>query len=206
MVNIIQLNNDPHAQTQALLPWHLNGTLVGAEAAQIEAHLSECAECRADLEMERALGLQLKALLGDADRGWATLRARIDKVRSPSPQATLFGRAIPLRWVWAAQAASLALLISLLALGLAQPHAPYRTLGSAPSAAASNLIVMFKPESSESSFRAVLAQNQARIVDGPTSAGAYVLHVAPDQRQQVLARLKADRNISLAEPIDGDDR
>lgn len=211
MVDIIHLNDDPHAQTQLLLPWYVTGTLAEKEAAQVARHLSECAECREDLDMEKALAREVRDLPRDADRGWAALRARIEAppAEGPAParrRAALFSRPIPLGWALAAQAASLAFLIPILALTLARPQPLYRTLGSASGPAAGNLIVIFKPDAREATLRSILAQSQARIVDGPTSTDAYVLHVAPDRRTEVLARLKGDRSVSLAEPIDGDVR
>ncbi len=56
MVDIIRLHGDPHKQTQTLLPWYANGTLDADEVAVVEAHLSECAECRDELKSEQALG------------------------------------------------------------------------------------------------------------------------------------------------------
>lgn len=207
MVDIIHLNDDPHEQTQLLLPWYVNGALTGAELAKVVKHLSSCAECREDVAMERAMAAQIKALPGAADSGWAKLKARVDGAETAPDNGavTPFRRRIPLWWALAAQAASLAILVPLATFGLMRPPpALYRTLGSPPSAAAGNVIVVFRPESSEATLRAILVQNQARIVDGPTSTDAYVLHVAAEQRQAVLARLKSDRNVVLAEPIDGD--
>ena len=103
------------------------------------------------------------------------------------------------------RAASLAILIPVLAFALARPQLLYRTLGAAPVAAPGNLIVIFRPDSSEAALRAILMQNQARIVDGPTAADAYVLHVAADRRAAVLARLKTDRDVALAGPTGGVD-
>lgn len=206
MVDIIHLNDDPHAQTQLLLPWHVNGTLRDPEAAQVAQHLSECAECREDFEMETALAREVRSLPGDADRGWAALKAQVEKRAPTPPRPPLFNRRIPLRWALLAQAASFAVLIPILALTLARPQPHYRTLGSASGPAAGNLIVIFKPEASEATLRTILTQSQARIVDGPTATDAYVLHVAADRRDAVLARLKGDRHISLAEAIDGDIR
>jgi anti-sigma factor RsiW len=203
MVEIIRLNDDPHAQTQLLLPWYMIGALKDKESAQVEKHLSECAECRADVAMEKALAHEITTLAGDVEPGWAALKARIDGVGIAPRKA---GPRIAIGWAVAAQAASLAILVPTLTFTLARPQFLYRTLSSAPSAASGNLIVVFKPEASEATLRTVLMQNQARIVDGPTSTDAYVLHVAADQRAVVLARLKSDRNISLAERIDGDPR
>ena len=43
----------------------------------------------------------------------------------------------------------------------------------------------------------------ASIVDGPTTADAYLLHVAPQQRHRALAKLQSDDNVQMAQPIDG---
>lgn len=204
MVDIIHLNDDPHAQTQLLLPWYVNGTLKETEEAQVARHLAECAQCREDLKMEQALAREVRTLPA-ADRGWAALKARVEQPSAATPpQARTPGRRIPLSWALAAQAASFAVLIPILAVTLARPQPLYRTLGSASGAAAGNLVVVFRPDASEATLRSILTRSQARIVDGPTATDAYVLHVAADRRAAVLARLKGDRNIALAQPIDGD--
>jgi hypothetical protein len=200
MVDIIHLNDDPHTRTQRLLSWHVTGVLDAKEAAEVEAHLCACAECREDFEIEKMLARRIRTLPCDDEPGdWATLEAAIDGApRKAAAWRQPMG--MPL-----ARAASLALLIPILAFSLARPQSPYRTLGSAAVAVPGNLIVSFRPEASEAALRMTLIQNQARIVDGPTPADAYVLHVAAERRAAVLARLKDDRNVSLAEPIGGDD-
>jgi hypothetical protein len=42
----------------------------------------------------------------------------------------------------------------------------------------------------------------ASIVSGPTSTGAYLLHVDPRQRQSALTKLRANDEVQLAEQID----
>jgi anti-sigma factor RsiW len=209
MVDVIRLHGDPHAQAQRLLPWYVNGSLETEEQAQVEAHLADCPECREDLKAEQALARQVRTLPSDVERGWAALKARVEG-DSPEPRRSvarpLFGRRIPMGWAIAAQAASIAILVPLLVLALSRAQPLYRTLGSAPTAASGNLVVIFKPDSPEQTLRTILMQNHARIVDGPTSTDAYVLHVAQGRRAEVLARLRSDHNISLAEPIDGDAR
>ena len=204
MADIIRLNGDPHAQTQHLLPWYVTGALADKELSLVETHLGECAECREDVEIEKTLARHVRTLPCDVERGWQTLKARLDgaALAGPPRKATLLGRRIPIGWAVAAQAASLAVLAPLIVLTLLRPPLLYRTLGSAPAAGVGNVIVVFEPRASEASLRAILLQNQARIVDGPTGADAYVLQVAPDRRAEVLARLKSDQNISLAEPIE----
>ena len=209
MVDIIRLHGDPHAQVQRLLPWYLNGSLDGEEAAQLEAHLEDCAECREDLKAEEAMARQIRTLPSDADRGWTALKARVEGGKAAPRQGSdraLFGRRVSLGWAVVAQAACLALVIPIVAVTLSRPQPLYRSLGSAPTAESGNLVVIFKPDISEQALRSTLTQNGARIVDGPTSADAYVLHVPAARRSEILARLKADHGISLAQPIDGDAR
>jgi anti-sigma factor RsiW len=205
MADIIRLNDDPHAQTQHLLPWYVTGALDGQELAQVEQHLSQCAECREDAEIEKALAHQVRSLPCDVERGWATLKARIDGAPAARRKASLFNRRIPIGWAVAAQAAILAIVVPIMTFAPIRGALTYRTLGSAP-VAAGNLIVVFRPDAPEAAMRAILTQNQARIVDGPTSTGGYVLHVDPERHATVLARLKSEPNVSLAEPLDGADR
>src|SRR5665213_791995 len=127
MVDIIHLNDDPHAQTQLLLPWYVNGTLKDEDAAQVRKHVSQCAECRQDLEMETALAGHIQALPGDAERGWAAPKARVEGARPSSRKAALFSRPIPVKWALLAQAASIAILVSLTLIGSTRPTPLYRT-------------------------------------------------------------------------------
>jgi hypothetical protein len=49
----------------------------------------------------------------------------------------------------------------------------------------------------------MLGRAGASIVRGPTAAGAYLLHVEPKRRRAALTKLRADRQVQMAEPIDG---
>jgi hypothetical protein len=209
MVDIIRIHDDPHHQTQQLLPWYVTGTLDREETALVEQHLGECAGCREDLVTEAALATYVKALPGDgeqggADQGWAKLKAGMQAGQAGGVRAAM-RRYAATRWNLAG-ATSLAIAASVATFLLMRPPSLYQTLAAPPSATAGNVIVIFKPQAPEVALRAVLQRNGARIVDGPTSVGAYVLNVAEDQRAAVLARLKSDRNVSVAEPIDGDAR
>jgi hypothetical protein len=86
-------------------------------------------------------------------------------------------------------------------LSLSRPS--YRALGSAPPPASANMIVMFRSDATIEDVRRSLGSAGASIVDGPTSADAYLLHVAPQRRQAALATLRSDANVQMAEPIDG---
>jgi hypothetical protein len=67
-----------------------------------------------------------------------------------------------------------------------------------------NVIVMFRPNSSEADLRKLLDSSGATFAGGPTEADAYLLHVPVETRPRALAALRADPNVTLAQPIDGD--
>lgn len=209
MADIIRFNGDQHKQTQSLLPWYANGTLDPEEVAAVEAHLADCAECSAELETERMLAREIASL---PEQGWASLRARLEPPparRRPSPGA-LLRRRVPLGWAMAAQAACLVLVVGGAWIATSQPQTQtqtrtlYRALGSPVTAAAGNVVVMFRPTTSEAELRDALRRSGARVVDGPTVTDAYVLHVAADQQASALTQLRSNQHVVLAEPINGD--
>ena len=61
---------------------------------------------------------------------------------------------------------------------------------------------MFRADTTQSQLTALLRSNGASLVGGPTPADAYLLHVPAKSREQVLADLRADPHVLLAQPID----
>lgn len=223
MVEIIRLHGDPHKQAQTLLPWYVNGSLDPAEHAEVDAHVRDCPTCQADLKLERALGAEIANLPIDMDRGWANLRdqvlqqeATLQQGRAPQPRRraasawrqsrAFLRRPVAVGWAFAAQAASLILVVGVGAAFTLQTRPVYHTLGAAPSAAVGNVVVVFKPTTPEQALRGALNQSGARLVDGPTVSDAYILHVKASERAKALTRLRSDADVVLAEPIDGDAR
>lgn len=207
MTKIFNFEDARHQQTQGLLPWYVNGTLDAAEAAAVEKHLAECDECRADLARERVLGREMAHLPLDADHGWEKMRAQLeDKAQSPRPADHLLRRRVPLGWALAAQAACLALAVGATAWLAPGPTPAYRALGASTPPTHGNVVVIFKPDISEATLRGALREVGARVVDGPTTADAYVLHVDAAHRADALVRLRANGEVTLAEPIDAEPR
>jgi len=205
MTNIIRLHGDPHQQIEALLPWYVSATLDAEETALVECHLAECAACRAELESERALAAEIANLPPETDQSWSALRARIEV---PSPARGLGGAGWlrrPAAAGWA-MAASLAMVGAVLWLAANPAKPAYHTLSAPAAPAPGNVVVIFKPTTSEQEMRTVLGRSHARLVDGPTASDAYVLHVASAERAAALSQLRADAHVVLAEPIDGDTR
>jgi hypothetical protein len=211
---ILPIDPDAHQAIQALLPWYLMQTLEADEAERVRAHLADCPRCQAELAFERQLQAAT-ALPGEAtadvEHGLAALRERIRHATPPAHRP--MGRwhrllrgwqagAPWLRWAAALQCAAL------LGLGTALLHAQfaadagYRALGSASPAAAGNLLVRFRPEASERELRQALQDSGARLVDGPTVTGAYLLHVPPAQQAEALRHLRAHAAVVLAESLE----
>jgi hypothetical protein len=198
--------HDAHGQAQMLLPWRVNGTLEPGEAAVFEAHLAECDECREDLAANLALrrlyaGIPVEpeparpALLGVLGAGRA----------SPAGSSlTFLKRGMASGWGRVAQAAVAAAAAVALVLVVApsQRDDGYRLLGSESAEAPGNAIVLFSPDTAERDLRSALEGVGARLVDGPTASGAYVVHVPEDGRTVALARLRQLPHVILAEPVD----
>ena len=226
--HIIRLRGDRHQDVQSLLPWYVTDRLEAPERAEVEAHLNECPECQAELRAERRLGAEVAASpvvasQGDVEHGWAQLRRRIEPKSPgrPSPgrislggwrgwfgagagAAVLQWRASPawLRWAAAGQFGLILLFAAYLLPSTRHEVASYRALGSAPAVASGNVVVIFRPDTSERQLREALKANDARIVDGPTATDAYLLHVPAAERGAALDRLRRQARIELAEPVD----
>ena len=197
MSNVIPLHGDPHQMTQELLPWYANGTLDLGEQRLVEDHLANCAECRAELESETR-------------RARAFVVLSDDPVALPVPTPPVTTRATPptrfsvTRFALIA-ASQVAIIGGSLALYSAFDHpadAEYHALSSqVATPAPGNVIVIFRPDVTEQVLRATLHAAQARIVDGPTAADAYVLSIAPAKLGQTVTMLRARPDVVLAQPI-----
>jgi hypothetical protein len=64
------------------------------------------------------------------------------------------------------------------------------------------VVVIFRPDARESAMRQALVAADAHLIDGPTAADAYVLHVPAAERARALAALRARHEVVLAQPLD----
>jgi hypothetical protein len=78
----------------------------------------------------------------------------------------------------------------------------YHALSAGPAESSGDMMVIFRPETPERSLRETLRASHARLVGGPTDADAYVLSVPMAERAAALARLRAQADILVAQPID----
>jgi len=197
----IPSDRDRHEELRGLLPWYVTGQLDTADTARVEAHLEGCAECQAELSFEERLEAEVARLPLEVENGWARMRQR---VAADQPQRRAL-RTLRAPWLgWGVAAAVTLGLAAVLAPTLRPAPAPgaYHALGAAPAAEPGNVVVIFRPDTTEKAMREALKASGARLVDGPTPADAYVLRVPAAKREAALASLRARREIVLAQPVD----
>jgi hypothetical protein len=206
---VVPSGSATHDAVQELLPWFVNHTLNADETALVREHLRSCAQCRADTERQKwicAIEPPTTAEM-DVDQSFRRLLGRIEEPQSPPAPAALprplrqaaGAGARWLRWALAAQAAVIAMLAVLLlpASGLLPA---YYGLGQSVKAEA-NIVVIFKPDTSEQELRQILREAGARVTDGPTAADAYLLRVDNAGQQHALGVLRSRTAVALAEPL-----
>jgi anti-sigma factor RsiW len=205
---IVDLLSSPHRAAEALMPWLINGSLSPAEQHELARHLNDCAACRAELERQRRLTHRYRETaaaepLADGSAAFARLAARLDAEALPAAR-----RARPVRG-WRLVAALQFCVIAALAwtVWLLRPDAPapdaapvYRGLAASPSASG-DAIVFFAGGATAAEVGRVLRQSGARIVDGPTAAGAYVLRFEHSATDAAVAALRAERAVIRVEPL-----
>jgi hypothetical protein len=206
-------SDERHDEAEELLPWYATGQLDELDRTRIERHLSECAQCREQVAVERRLVQELRSFSPEVESGWARVRAKIalplEHAKPTRPTRSIghsagellgrLKRPVVLRLA-VAQVAFASLAAGLL-IWLSQPA--YHALGSPPASGSANLIVMFRADATEQDMRDALRTANASIVSGPTAAGAYLLHVPAQQRRTAAMRLQSDDMVQLAQPIDG---
>jgi anti-sigma factor RsiW len=201
---ILPLETAEHSHVELMLPWYVNETLDTPEREQVEAHIGHCERCQADVAFQTRLrGLSgMLPVPNDVALGWNAIRGRIgQKTAAAAHKVNASHR---LRWwqlAWGIQGTlNVGLAIALAAVAL-RPE-PYRTLGTGPSTAAANALVVFKPTTTEAQIRAALRAGDARLVGGPTVTDFYLVQIAsPDPG--ALKRLRAQPGVSQVESLVG---
>lgn len=212
MGRVIRFRGGRHREVQELLPWYLTGSLDSADQERVDAHLSVCAECQAEVRFQKHLGPQIAELPLDVEQSWMRMRRRIDDDRAQRP------RHVQLAWLSLAGAGGMAwrnpvpwtggaLAGALAAIGILwmQPFGEfgrYHALSAATAPSTGNIMVIFRPDTPEQQLRQTLRASHARLVGGPTDADAYVLSAPPSSQAATLAALRASADVVTAQPID----
>lgn len=206
---LLPFDASTHAAVDALLPFYVNATLQGEELWLVEQHVRTCEKCQRELDWLRNIfaDLATSSLRSEAtctvvgaqqrfedDRIRRRWRTRIqDGLQTSTPWT---------RWLLAAQLAAIVILGTLVATE-GRDNASYRTLGTpSPSAQLQDSIaVMFDPSTPESELRQIVYSVGARIVDGPTVTGVFLLEMPKERVEEALKTLRAERAVRLAEDL-----
>jgi hypothetical protein len=209
MAEIYSLRPSEHEAVQQLLPWHVTGTLSAQEAARVESHLGECAECRDDLVAERSLARDVALLPLDVEDGWSGMATRMGAAHKTADRFGWLPRWRDVPTAWAMSGAIAASLVVAVVVSeprrSSAPEQTFHTLGSPAAAASGQAIVLFRPDTSAQQIGAILSAQGAKVIDGPTTAGAYVLRFDHNAASAIEA-LRRSNQVVLAEPLASDGR
>ncbi|HEX5683183.1 MAG TPA: zf-HC2 domain-containing protein [Ideonella sp.] len=211
-----------HQETWGLLPWLANGRADTVQRRRAQAHLADCADCRAELAREQYLAAAMAqpSVPGpDLSQGLARLMQRLDQATPARPSrpwlAIGTGRGATIRLSTAALLGALQLaLFAAAAAWWLHTSAPaagsasgYQTLTQAPSStppAGPGLRVVFHGGRPISELQALLVGHGLVIVSGPTEAGVFTLRPAATRPMRdidaLAAELRRSPTVAFAEP------
>ena len=201
---ILPLETAEHSHAEQLLPWYINETLDSAEREQVEAHIGQCERCQADVAFQTRLrGLSgTLAVPDNVAQGWNAIRGRLGPKTAAAPRKV--NASHRLSWWQLALGiqgtVTVGLAVALAAIALCPE--PYRTLGTGPSTAAANALVVFEPTATEAQIRAALRAGDARLVGGPTVTDFYLVQMSSADPGAVN-RLRAQPGVSQVESLVG---
>jgi hypothetical protein len=220
-----------HARCRQLIPWCVNGTLSADEMSGAEQHFAACADCKAELELQRALQSQL--LDGDPvmiapQSAWQKMTERLDNEDEALARGYFkIGLQDTKAWRWtvAAQALLILGLTTVVWQQARSPDAPnadaaqsdamlqprYETLTTKPEMAPEGAVrVVFRHDATLAEVNALLRGLSTHIVAGPSEAGVYMLALPSSatvsdslvQATALLTTLRADARVVFAEPTE----
>lgn len=191
----------------------------GLDAERALARLMPLLEPQASLDPQQARspqsGPELRSLAAPAPQPVAEPGPRPGTAAQPGVGGTAGGWSdrLAARWrgLWSgggwmpwALAGQGVLIAGLVVQLMPDGASDYRALSSGGAGAqpqTGNVVVVFRPDAQLGQVQGILQANGARMVDGPTVTGAYVLDVPDASQASVLAALKADPVVQLAEPL-----
>lgn len=211
-----------HRQAWDLIPWFVNGTAPDSCSESLEHHLSGCAECRAEVEAQRAImqAMRTRPLVENMPHGsLQKLWARIDSqpvepagsaTRIEPAQGTRPRQRSPRLVMWLAAAIAMQALllgaVTVLLLRLPSEGGAFHTVSSAAAMAGPpGVRAVFAPDMTLGELQALLERAGLRIVNGPTAEGVYTLAAtqasSPPEVSRALALLRSHPSTRFAEPI-----
>lgn len=193
-----------HDEVITLLPWYPNGTLTSGEMKTVEVHLAECEECRMDLKELREFRTAVGSAVDSRPAPSADLFSRVmARIRSYEAERSWARSFQPSWWERLSQwmfdlfprrlAPAFALgIIVVQFVGLAvMSGVLYRTMTGQEYVTLTGLEVRetagpairlrasFQEAAPERQIRSLLQKVEARITEGPSPEGFYIIEVPP---------------------------
>ena len=201
-------------EIEMLLPWYVTDRLDPSDRAKVEAYLATHPDVAHQLDLVReerhetvagneALGWpsaaateRLMATLPAAHPGRGALRALKGGLQQI---AGLFTAPTSGAVRWAAVAAAVLIAVQTVAIAtlVSERSAPYRTASGPQAGDGIAVLVTFADDAKATAISELLAEFDARIVDGPKAGGVYKIRLRTDDRSQsareALVRKLAER-------------
>jgi len=206
----IQMNSGKDcARAWEIMPWVLQATAVPGQREWLMHHLAQCEACSAEFAQQSRLRCALSLPTDvpvDAESGLKRLLERIDTPETEATPVRRWSSGNRLTRALAAAVVLQAIGIGALGVRLWSDQAPqYRTLSQpALLEPAGALRVVPATGMKLADWNKLLHDLGLRVIDGPNDAGAYAVVPAESASSSAsaLRKLRADRDIRLAEPVD----
>lgn len=163
---------------EELLPWYVNGTLSDSEKTEVERHIGQCEQCRAEIKMLQIIRDVAKQSIEQTppvELGWKRLAQDIKKEKS------FLGKRVWLRPALAAAIAVIVLQSGLLAFFITKPDT-VQPLGQAEPGVV--LQLRFAPQTREQDMRKLLQKIDADFISGPGALDIYRVRINVDEDDQ----------------------
>jgi hypothetical protein len=212
-------------ELEALLPWHVNGTLSARDANRVEEALARnpaLARQHAVIQDEYAETILLNESLGvPSSRAMQKLFAAIDAEPERKPSFSLglsariagfFAGLSPRTLAYSAAACAIALLLQAGVIGAVllkdRGDGAYQA-ASYPSSAGSAgpiALIRFAPDARMSDINAFLGTYKASIIDGP-KAGTFRVQIgdkalSKDDAARLIAQIQSEKIVSLVATVE----
>jgi hypothetical protein len=214
---------DTHAEAWDLLPWLANGRIASADREWVEAHVQTCADCRAELAVQRLLATNLGAAgsepvasTSEEQRSFDKLWARVAAAESAAPAANSVAgmparSSRTVRWLAAAvivQGFGLALFgFNSLRSNWDGPEIVTVTSNGPSRGNAPQVSLVFAPGASIDDINTLLAHQELSIVAGPGLSGNFTAALSANavasgaSAESVAAVISKDPNVTFAQPV-----
>jgi anti-sigma factor RsiW len=207
--------NDPDTlpadvhQEASLLPWYVNGTLSETDRQQLDRHLATCQACRAELEELTQLKSELATFYASQPGPSShTARLVLDTVARDASSRRIsqtgqgswpervdewFRSFFLPRWVPTLAATLLVTQVGLVLWLSMPPTQPEQVSSRSLGAQTARLSAVFQSGATEEQIRSLLQLVRGRVIDGPTTDGAYIIEVLAEDQSIAQKKLETLR-------------